>query len=86
MTLISKFYGIGIRLICAPALGPRISAIYQNSELIVDIANLRVLDGTSPARVRDMVLEWARSHREELLESWTRCRGGHGPLLIEPLT
>ena len=43
MPVISRFYGIVIRLICAPALGPRFSAIYENYELIVDIPSLRIL-------------------------------------------
>jgi len=85
MPVISKFYGIVIRLICAPGLRPRFSAIYGDSELIVDIASLRVLCGEAPARAKAMILEWAGAHRRELIDAWNHCREAQPPDAIQPL-
>ena len=86
MPVILKFYGIVIRLICALTLGPRFSAIYGDSELIVDISSLRILCGEAPACVKAMVFEWARAHHQELADAWTRCRFSGQAFVIQPLT
>ena len=85
MPVLSKFYGIVIRMFVAPSLRARFHAIYGNNELVVGLAPLAILNGEAPPRVRDMVLEWAAQHESELLESWNRCRRAEKPLVIAPL-
>lgn len=85
MPVISKFYGIVIRMLFARQLGARIHAFYGDSELVLSIWPLKVLQGDAPARVRCMVLDWARRHQQELLLDWNLCQLHQRPMAITPL-
>ena len=85
MPVISKFYGIVIRMVGGGQLEPRFHAIYGDSELVVSLWPLQVVQGEAPRRVCDMVLEWAMVHQDELLAAWNRCRFGLAPHAISPL-
>jgi hypothetical protein len=85
MPVLSKFYGIVIRMLCVRALGARFHAIYGQSELIVEVSPLRVVAGDAPPRVQTLVLEWARQHQQELLEAWHRLCIAEPPQPIAPL-
>ena len=85
MPVLSKFYGIVIRILRARAFEPRFHAIYDNSEIVVNIWPLSIIQGDAPDRVRRMVLEWAALHQEELLAAWNRCEAGIMPSPIAPL-
>jgi len=85
MPIISQFYGIVIRMFFKDHNPPHFHAIYGEFELIVGISPITVISGTSPNRVRSMVLEWAALHQDELLEDWNRCQKGGEVFKIEPL-
>jgi hypothetical protein len=85
MPVISKFYGIVIRVLRARDLTAQFHAIYGDTELVVNIWPLAVIQGDAPNRVREMVLEWAAQHQQELLSAWNRCQFGQAPMPIEPL-
>lgn len=85
MPVLSKFYGIVIRMIFIRPFEAHFHAIYEQSELIVAIAPVGIIQGEAPRRVRSMVLEWASQHQYELLDDWNRCRQALPPLPIEPL-
>lgn len=85
MPVLSKFYGIVIRMLCIRALGARFHAIYGQSELIVEISPLRIVAGDAPARVKSLVLEWARQHQNELMEAWRQLCVAEPPQPIAPL-
>ena len=85
MPVISKFYGIVIRMLFIRPFGAHFHAIYENCELIVGVAPLRIIQGDAPNRVREMVLEWASQHQEELLQAWRRLSAAQPPLPIAPL-
>jgi len=85
MPVISKFYGIVIRMLCTRSLGARFHAIYNDSELVVGIWPLTIIQGDAPGRVREMVLEWAGQHQQELLATWNRGSFGQRPFAIAPL-
>jgi hypothetical protein len=85
MPVLSKFYGIVIRMLFAPSLTARFHAIYDHSELVVGLSPLLVIQGDAPPRVRALVPEWAGVHRTELLEAWNRCRRAEKPFPIAPL-
>jgi Domain of unknown function (DUF4160) len=85
MPTISKFYGIVIRMMRVRDFGARFHAIYDNSELIVNLWPLKIVAGEAPARVKDMVLEWAAQHQQELLMAWNKMQSGEQPFAIEPL-
>src|SRR2546430_17385990 len=85
MPVLSKFYGIVIRMAFIRAFTAHFHAIYGQWELIVGIAPLRIIQGDAPGRVRDMVLEWAAEHQGELIDDWNRCSVAILPLPIQPL-
>jgi len=85
MPIISKFYGIVIRMMRLRGFGARFHAIYDNSELVVSLWPLQIVHGEAPLRVKDMVLEWAAQHQQELLTTWNKIQAGETPVAIEPL-
>ncbi len=85
MPVLSKFYGIVIRMIFIQPFAAHFHAIYGQWELVVGIAPLRVVQGDAPSRVRQMVLEWASDHQRELMDAWNRCSCARPPLPIAPL-
>jgi hypothetical protein len=85
MPVLSRFYGIVIRMLFIRPFVAHFHAIYQNCELIVRVAPLEIIQGDAPRRVREMVLEWAAQHEEELMQAWNRLSAAQPPLPIEPL-
>lgn len=89
MPRISSFYGITIWMYYDEAhhLGlPHFHARYGEAEASIGIESLAVLAGELPPRARRLVVEWAFTHRVELLENWHRARD-HQPLrAIDPLS
>ena len=85
MPVISKFYGIVIRMLIIRQFAAHFHAFYENRELIVGIAPLRIIQGDAPGRVRALVLEWASQHQQELLEAWSRLTHAQPLLPIQPL-
>ena len=57
MPEISRFYGIRIRMFFSDHNPPHFHAIYQNSEAIIDINTLAILEGSLPKRAQVMGLE-----------------------------
>jgi hypothetical protein len=80
MSVISKFCGVVICMLFSRAVAPQFHAIYGESELVVGLWPLKVLQGDAPPSVRRMVLNWATQHQHELLSAWNRCQF-HLPLL-----
>ena len=85
MPVISKFYGIVIRMLIVRSFAARFHAIYDNCELVVGLWPLQIIHGEAPRRVKDMVLEWAGQHQQELLSAWNKLQWGESPAVIEPL-
>ena len=85
MPVLSKFYGIVIRMLVIRPFVVHFHAIYNNTELIVGVSPVRIIQGDAPGRVRDMVLEWATQHQHELLEAWNRLSAAQAPRIIAPL-
>jgi hypothetical protein len=86
MPVLSKFYGIVIRMLWARPLSARFHAFYDNWELVVGIHPLMIIQGDAPHWVRDKVLEWAAQHQRELLLAWSCCRSHQRPMPIAPLS
>jgi hypothetical protein len=85
MPILSRFFGIVIRMFYNDHAPPHFHAEYGEYELVVAISPIRILHGDAPHRVRSMVIEWTGLHQRELLENWDRSRGGQEPARIEPL-
>ena len=85
MPVISKFYGIIVRMMKLPGRRMAIYANYGEHEVVMDAASLKVISGSAPSRVVDMVCEWARQHRGELMAALDRAARFESPVRIAPL-
>ena len=85
MPVISKFYGIVIRMLFIRPFVAHFHAFYGDCELVVGINPLKIIQGDAPERARSMVMEWALQHQRELLEDWSRLGVAQSARPIEPL-
>jgi hypothetical protein len=87
MPTISIFYGIIIRMYCAPAEHnpPHIHAYYQDYKATIDIKTCEIIEGNLPRKKERLVLAWVEIHQEDLLADWELASKGELPLSIEPL-
>ena len=85
MPVISKFYGIIVRLMRLPNRRPAIYANYGEHEVVMDASTLQIISGNAPARVVDLVCEWARRHHGELVAALERVSTNSAPVSIAPL-
>jgi hypothetical protein len=72
MPVISKFYGITIRMYFQQSEHnpPHIHAIYGEQEAAISIRNREVLDGELPIKAVSLIKEWIDLYEEELLYIW----------------
>lgn len=72
MPIISKFYGIIIRMyyLQSEHNPPHIHAIYNNDIAVVDINSCEIIRGKLPNKAMALVIEWVSLHKEELLKIW----------------
>lgn len=87
MPTISMFYGIIIRMYCAPSEHnpPHIHAYYQDYKAVVDIKNCEIIEGELPRKKERLILAWMEIHQEELLADWELASNGELPFKIDPL-
>ncbi len=74
MPVLAKFSGIVIRLLTLGNLGTHLHAFHGNDEMVVDLFEVRVLQGSLPGGLGQQVLDWAREHRHAILQSVLRPR------------
>ena len=80
MPVISRFYGIVIKMYFADHAPPHFHAEYAEHEVRIAINSLGVLSGHLPPRAMGLVAEWATIHQHELQALWNRASK------LEPLT
>lgn len=87
MPTISMFYGIIIRMYCAPSEHnpPHFHAYYQEHKAVIDINRCELTDGSLPNKQLKLVLAWAELRKEELLADWTLAQNGELPYNIDPI-
>ena len=85
MPEICRFYGIIIAMFFDDHNPPHFHARYGGNNAVIDINNLNVLEGKIPPRAMNMVIEWAKSHQDELLKDWELAKNRQNPEKIEPL-
>ena len=64
---------------------PHIHVIYQENEVVVSIADGKVLEGSIPSNKMKLVLAWMEIHKDELVADWELAVSGQEPYKIEPL-
>ena len=85
MPEISRFFGMRIRMYFDDHAPPHFHATYEGHDCVVDIQELRVIEGNLSPRAVGLVIEWATLHREELMVAWNRAQRHEAPGKIEPL-
>ena len=71
MPVLAKFYGIVIRMLSDRTFGTHFHVFYHDSELVIGLNPLRVIQGAAPAWVREWALNWVRHYQSELLSART---------------
>ena len=64
---------------------PHFHARYGEHVAQIELATLRVLNGSIPTRALRLVREWARAHEDELADNWERAQALEPLVPIEPL-
>ena len=69
MPVLSKFDGIVIRMLIDRTFGMRLHAIYGDTELVMGLNPLRVIQGDVPSWVQEQTLDWATQHEEQFSQA-----------------
>lgn len=85
MPTVSIFYGIIIRMFFDEHAPPHFHAEYGEFKATIGIRELDILTGNLPRRARELALDWAELHQNELLADWDLCRQHQQPNPIDPL-
>jgi len=83
--IISRFFGILIRMFFNEHAPPHFHAEYAESRAVINIRTLEVIEGRLPRRALELVLDWAELHQDELLMDWDLCQQHQQPADIAPL-
>lgn len=72
MPILSKFYGITIRMYFQQSEHnpPHIHALYGDDIAAVEIQTGDILEGKLPPKALSMVREWTELHKNDLLQIW----------------
>jgi len=63
MTVLTKFRGIVIRLLFHQTFGTHYHAFYGDSELVIALNPLRIIQGDAPSWVGEWALDWVKNNR-----------------------
>ena len=85
MPEVSRFLGIIITFNYDEHNPPHFHARYGEYNGLFLIKELRMSEGNLPKKVKNLVLEWADEHRDELMEDWNLARAEKPLHKIEPL-
>ena len=87
MPTISIFYGIIIRMYCAPKehAPTHFHAYYQDFKAVIDIESCDLLEGYLPKKQLKLVLAWAELRQDELRADWKLAMESELPFKIDPL-
>jgi hypothetical protein len=85
MPVVSRFFGVTIRMYYDEHNPPHFHASYGGHEAEVGIGAISVLVGRLPSRATSLVIEWAALHQQELMLNWDRARNDQPIERIPPL-
>lgn len=85
MPVISRFFGIAIRMFFNEHAPPHFHAEYGGRRAVVNIRTLEVIEGLLSRGALELVLDWAELHRDELLDNLNRCQQQQQPTPVAPL-
>lgn len=70
MPVITKFYGILIKMYFNDHLPPHFHAIYNEFNGIFDLNTLEMIEGDLPNKATKLIKEWAQNYKLELGRMW----------------
>lgn len=70
MPVISRFFGIVIKMYPNDHLPPHFHAIYGEYIGVIDINTLDMIEGDLSNRALKLVKEWASKHQQSLMNMW----------------
>jgi hypothetical protein len=81
------FYGIIIRMYCAPGEHnpPHFHAYYGEFKAVIDINSCELQEGDLSKKQLKLVVAWAELRKEELMADWKLAMNSELPFKIEPL-
>jgi len=85
MPVISRFYGILIKMFFDDHNPPHFHAEYGGYKATIKIRDFTLTKGYLPPRALGLVIEWAALHQDELLNDWEIAKNNRSPINIEPL-
>lgn len=70
MPVITRFYGIVIKMYFNDHLPPHFHAIYNEYNGVFDLNTLELLEGDLPNRALKLINDWASEYKDELIKIW----------------
>lgn len=70
MPVVSRFYGIVIKLYFREHGVPHFHALYGEHNAVFAIDTVEMIEGDLPNRARRLVTEWAQQYQGELRRMW----------------
>jgi hypothetical protein len=70
MPVITRFYGIVIKMYFNDHLPPHLHAIYGEYNGLFDLNTLELIEGDLPVRAVRLVMEWGKDYKDELIKMW----------------
>jgi hypothetical protein len=74
MPTVCRFYGIIIQIYYNDHDPPHFHVIYNDFKAVIAINDMSILFGDLPPKAIGLVMEWARTHKAELLLDWNLAR------------
>lgn len=71
MPIITRFYGILIKMYFKEHGVPHFHALYGEYNGVFELDTLEMIEGDLPRRAVRMIKEWGTMYRKDLLEMWT---------------
>jgi len=66
MPVLAKYYGIVIRMLINQTFGTHFHVFFGDSELVIGLNPLRVIQGEVPRWVREWALDWVEHYQSDL--------------------
>lgn len=85
MPVISRFYGILIKMFYDDHNPPHFHAEYGEFKATIKVRDFTLTKGYLPPRALGLVMEWASQHQDELLKEWELAKNNKTLFKIEPL-
>ena len=70
MPVITRFYGIIIKMFFLDHNPPHFHAIYGEYNALININTLKIIEGDLPTKAQALVLEWAEIYQQDLIKIW----------------